>query len=332
VTQRSVPTHGDSSSSRWNQLAEVADLYYVRGQTQAKIADALGVSRVMVSRMLAEAASDGVVEFQVHWESPRRSELEQQLESAFPGVRVLVVAGHDDALPRTSGRLAATEVEQVLKPAATLAISYGRAVHETIRALHARHLDTVQVVQMAGVEGANHPQVDGWELVRLCADRLGARYHYLPASLYSSSFQLHETLLQSRNVSEVLDRAERADVALVGVGSMDPTRSSLVRAGHLTSKQLAEAASAGSVGYICGRHYDVNGEPIDSLNKLTMSLELRKLRGIAKVIGVAHGLDKALPLLGALQGGYLSTVVTDESAARRLLDLTTHGRWAAGQE
>ena len=42
-------------------------------------------------------------------------------------------------------------------------------------------------------------------------------------------------------------------------------------------------------------------------------------------IGVAATAAKALPLYGALRGGYLNSLVTDEGAARRLLTLFGHG-------
>jgi deoxyribonucleoside regulator len=43
--------------------------------------------------------------------------------------------------------------------------------------------------------------------------------------------------------------------------------------------------------------------------------------GIAQVIGVAGGEAKAEAILGALRGGHVSVLVTDDAAARKLLAL-----------
>ena len=314
---------GSRAPTEWQQLAEIADLYYHEQQTQADIADRLGISRVKVSRLLTRAAVLGVVEFVVHRENPRNETLERELEQAFPGLRAYVVGPSAADLPTAIGRLAASAAEPHLVPGGTAAISYGRAVHETIRAISSNHLTDLTVVQMAGVEGATNPAVDGWDLVRYCALRLGGGYLHLPAGLFSSSVQLHDVLRADPAIATALERAARADLAIVGVGSMEITNSSLVRAGHLDAQGLAAARGAGSVGYIGGQHYDVDGRPLDELNRLTLSLDLHSLRRVAQVMGVAHGPDKALPLLGALRGGFLTIVVTDDVAARTVLQNAT---------
>lgn len=59
---------------------------------------------------------------------------------------------------------------------------------------------------------------------------------------------------------------------------------------------------------------------MDDLNELTLSLSLSQLSKVERVLGVAHGIDKAIPLLGALRGGLLNVVVTDDIAARAILE------------
>lgn len=327
MTRASGAPRSRLHSDRWRRLAEVSELYYHEGRTQEDVARRLGISRVMVSRLLAEAAREGVIEFKIHWESPRNHALEDSLMQAFPGCTAVVVDAAEGSLDEQTGRLAAAIAQASLTDGAVLAISYGRAVHETIRAIPIHHFSTVEVVQLAGVEGATNPEVDGWELVRLCADRLGGRYHYIPAGLYSSSNDVHQALLNDVRIAAVMERARTASLAIVGVGSMDPSTSSLVRAGHATARQLRESQDAGSVGYICGQHYDVSGNPLESMNAHTLSLPLSQLRDIPRVIGVAHGTHKALPLIGALRGSYVDTVVTDRAAAQAMLQvLADEGR------
>jgi DNA-binding transcriptional regulator LsrR (DeoR family) len=270
--------------------------------------------------MLAEAVSLGVVEFRIHHSPPRRSDLEGRINAAFPGVSAFVVESEGGELARRVGRLAASVCEEELSPGKTLGISYGRAVYETISAIASQQLSDVSVVQMAGVEGAINPEVNGWELVRLCADRLGANYLHLPAGLFSSTPELHAALLNDPRIANGLARAAAADIAIVGIGSMNPDQSSLVRAGHITPEELDKAVEAGSVGYICGRHYDANGVALTQLNELTMSLPLEDIAEIPTVIGVAYGAEKVMPMLGALRGDYLTAIVTDQETAEQIAE------------
>jgi DNA-binding transcriptional regulator LsrR (DeoR family) len=50
-------------------------------------------------------------------------------------------------------------------------------------------------------------------------------------------------------------------------------------------------------------------------------LSLQELKHIPFVIGVAATAAKALPLYGALRGGYLHTLITDEAAAQGIIQL-----------
>jgi DNA-binding transcriptional regulator LsrR (DeoR family) len=54
----------------------------------------------------------------------------------------------------------------------------------------------------------------------------------------------------------------------------------------------------------------------------------KDLRAVPLVIGVAATEQKILPILGALRGSYLKTIITDEVAARGVLDLYEHAGFA----
>ena len=53
-------------------------------------------------------------------------------------------------------------------------------------------------------------------------------------------------------------------------------------------------------------------------------LTLEELQRIPLVIGVAATAAKALPLYGALRGGYLHALIPDEVAARGVIGLFEH--------
>jgi DNA-binding transcriptional regulator LsrR (DeoR family) len=85
-------------------------------------------------------------------------------------------------------------------------------------------------------------------------------------------------------------------------------------------KRIAE--TCGGIGEIGAYVYDVEGKPCaDEYAERVVGLSLQELKRIPFVIGVAATAAKALPLYGALRGGYLHTLITDEAAAQGILDL-----------
>jgi DNA-binding transcriptional regulator LsrR (DeoR family) len=123
-------------------------------------------------------------------------------------------------------------------------------------------------------------------------------------------------------IQETLAIARRADVALVGIGSLHPEESSLLRAGYLDEGALAQLRTQGAIGDICARHYDALGSVLDiELNRRIVGIELNDLRNIDRVIAVAGGASKAEAILGALRGGYVNVLVTDDAAAQKVIEL-----------
>ena len=311
-------------------LAQVARLYYEDNLTQAEIARRIDVSRSTVSRLLDEAREAGVIEVIIHYPWKSDPELERQLESVFGLQRACVLAGRGQPyqeILRGLGVLAARYLEGVLEEDSVLGISWGTAVHSTAQALRPVRRLPITVVQMIGAVGTGDPLIDGPDLARLLANIYGGEYRYLHAPLLVESSDLRNALLQEPRIRETLSASRGADIALVGIGSLVPEFSSLLRAGYLDRKSLSQLRARGAAGDICARHYDVMGKVMDiDLNRRIVGIELEDLHKIDQVIGVAGGEAKAESILGALRGSHVNVLVTDDLAARRILASGEVGR------
>lgn len=314
---------------RTELLAHVASMYYEDNLTQDEIARRIDTSRSTVSRMLQEAREAGVIEITVHYPWKTAPDIEKDLIARFRlrQARVLLGRGHPyEEILRGLGVLAARHIESTLVEGTTLGISWGRAVYSTVRALRPeRRLPTVlqlTVVQMVGAVGEGDPLIDGPDLARLLASVYGGEYRYLHAPLIVEDAHAREVLLQEPRIRETLRLARRADVALVGIGAPAPEVYSLLRAGYLDREELAQLRAQGVVGDMCARHYDAQGRVLDiELNRRIVGIELEALHDIAQVIGVAGGEAKAEAILGALRGGHVNVLVTDDVTARKVLAL-----------
>ena len=80
------------------------------------------------------------------------------------------------------------------------------------------------------------------------------------------------------------------------------------------------------VGEVLVSPFDLDGRFVsDALRERTIAYDARELRRIAVRIGVAGGPSKVRPILGALRGGTLTTLVTDEPTAEAVLALDATG-------
>jgi DNA-binding transcriptional regulator LsrR (DeoR family) len=120
-----------------------------------------------------------------------------------------------------------------------------------------------------------------------------------------------------------MDEWGRLTAAVVGLGTADvDAEVRMLFADYLDEGTQGRLRSAGAAGDICMRFYDGDGQPIADGLRGIVGVELEQLRQAPKVIAVAGGADKARSILGALRGGYVDVLITDEAAARRILALS----------
>ncbi|MFD0865644.1 sugar-binding domain-containing protein, partial [Tessaracoccus lubricantis] len=95
---------------------------------------------------------------------------------------------------------------------------------------------------------------------------------------------------------------------------------SAVLAGVTTDAEVAEFAARGAVGDMLGEWYDADGRVVEtSWSERRIGLGLDELRGMGNVVGVAGGVEKVAAIRGAIRGGLIKALVTDEPTAHALL-------------
>lgn len=316
-----TPPHLSVNRYSDEMLLEVASLYYVEGWDQVKIAKRVSTSRSTVSRIIAEAKRLGIVEIRINRPRPVDDHLRREAMERF-GLRdafVLDVSRNEGTLQQVAA-MAAAFLEGELDDGTTLAIAWGSSIAATADALRGDVRRGVTVVQMLGASGSVNPKVDGAELARTFARRLGGSFLQLNAPLLVDDADLARALLRQRPLTNVLDRAAAAQVALIGLGAMAPEVSSLLRAGFVSQPVLAKAVEAGVVGDACGLLLDADGNTSGyELGTRFIGLDEKRLRAIPTVIAVAVGLEKVAIIRAALLGGLLDVLATDSETMRAVL-------------
>ncbi len=312
---------------REDLLAMVASLYYKLHLSQAEIAERLGVSSSKVSRLLKEAWDRGIIEVQVRTPMPRDFALEQELITRF-GLRDAAVLeskpdSDEASLLVATGQLAAMHLQRViptLAPGSAIGLAWGTGVHATVAALPNHLGQRIDAVQLIGGVGAL--VIDSPDLARMIAVKLGGRHYDLHAPVLVERPDVREIFLNEPAVREGITRARNVQLAITGIGTVEDSASSFLRAGLVTRNDLAQMRTLGVVGETCGRFYDCNGNADGvEFNQRVIGIDLTELRHIPQVLAVARGVAKVAAILGALRGKYLTVLATDDVTAQGVLNL-----------
>ncbi len=308
-----------------NLLADVAEMYYLEGKIQSEIAETVGVTRSMISRMLTEARESGIVEIRIHRPLQSEPELAATLKERFGLLDALVVTTRHyrgDGLNRALGSAAAKVLERHLGPGKILGLAWGTSISATVDAFEAVESLPVSVVQLVGAMGARIMEYDGHDLVSRMTDKLGGEAYYLNAPYQCETTEIAESLLNSVGIRETIEVGKRSDIALLGIGTTALDFSSFFLAGYITRLELEDMRRAGAVGDVCGSHFDIEGRPAClDFNDRLVSIRRADLLAVPVRLGVAGGEGKADAILGALRGKYVNILVIDSNAAKRVLEL-----------
>ncbi len=205
-----------------------------------------------------------------------------------------------------------------VKPNDYLAIGFGETIMATLKNLGSfLQTNQVPVVSLAGGVGTYMKGIS--HLDASCDVSL------VPAPLRVSSKKVADVLYQEASVNDVLMASCSADVAVISLGSIAQVeKATMHQTGYISLGEQKVLQRRGAQGDILGYFFDQNGEVLDGvkLHEELIAIRPERLRDIPLVIGVAGGTVKAEAILAALKGQYINVLVTNEAAARKILELT----------
>lgn len=304
------------------QIHTVLILHFLEGLKQSEIAKRLNLSTSKVNRLIAQGRKLGMVKIDI--ESPFQTlmDLERALAAAT-GLSSAVVTPAVSGSPETTlqqvGRAAANHLVETLRDGDVIAITGGKAVSAVVESLTPERAFDVTVVPLTGgVQGKFYTDVN--HLANRMADRLGGRTLLMHAPLFAETREQRDMLMEVASIREVLDLARRATVALVGIGSIAPEGSSYYDLHPVPEADRKMLMGMGVVGEFLAHLIHSNGAVSNyALNSRLVAVPPTGLAKCERVIGVASGAQKILPISAALRGGFLTSLIADEKTAAGVL-------------
>lgn len=313
-------------------LIKVAELYYQDGLSQQQIAKKLHTSRTSISRALIQARNEGYVQIRIQYPEQSDLGLERQLEEKYGLTEALIaVPAYDQSVEQEISYQAVDYILRVLKKNMILGMTWGRAMHGFVEQLarderlRSLSFQNVKVVPFLGTPGVT--QGDSWDATtysNTLATKVGNLLHCasynLSAPMYVDGSKEKEMIEGIEEISKVLQMAENADIALIGIGSMQKD-SSILKAGIRTEEEYKELVQKGAVGEIVGRIYDKEGQVVDEdLRRKMIGISPQQIKKIPVRVGISYGKDKVEAIKAAIKGEMINVLVTDATTAEKLME------------
>ncbi len=296
-------------------------LHYIGGFTQSAVAKRLGIPSVKAHRLISRAVADGVVKVTIDGEIADCAKFEVELATRY-GLHYCEVAPDvdDDGLALTTlGHAGADFLRREVErdDVRVVGIGHGRTLAAAVRQLPRINASGTRFVSLLGGLTRNYA-ANPYDVIHRLAEKTGTQAYVMPVPFFANTEEDREVLLSQRGVSEIFELAARADLKLVGIGTVD-SQAHLVQSGMLEPAELEEIAALGGVGELLGHFFDRKGRILQtSVTARTLAASFSD-KGPDRIVAIAGGPMKTEAIRAVLYSNKLHGLITDERTARELL-------------
>ena len=242
--------------------------------------------------------------------------VEKDLKELLGLEEVIVVPGNideDESTIKELGRAAGSYIKSLIKENSIIALAGGTTVKEIVNNIpKLQSMPDVLVVPARGGMGRN-VETQANTLAASLAKKMNAQYKmlHIPDNLSEKALS---TILNEDEIREVALSIKKADIMIYGIGVAE-------HMGHkrgLSESKISSITSSGAVGEAYGCYFDREGNMVFSTSSVGISPE--DANKIKHIIAVAGGENKAEAILATQRGRTKGVLITDEGAARKILE------------
>ncbi|MTI43946.1 sugar-binding transcriptional regulator [Roseibium hamelinense] len=300
-------------------------LSFVGGRTQGEIAAQLGMSPAKVHRLIAHAQREGFVKFQIEGRPVECLEMEDELARRFHLNSCIIAPDLGDGGQAIAIRAVASSAAHILEGVLSsegvqrVGVGMGRTLKAAVEDMSRLARPDLEIMSICG-SLTRTLAANPYDVVQKLQERTGGEGYYLPVPYFAENRDEKNVFLAQRSVQDLIVRAQRSDVFIIGIGSVD-AEGHLIERGMISDREQAELAASGAVCDLMGRFLTIDGSLAStSLGDCAVGLHFEDVRG-ARVIALAGGESKAEATLAALRAGVITDLIADETLVREMRKL-----------
>ncbi|MDM5361133.1 sugar-binding domain-containing protein [Peribacillus sp. ACCC06369] len=298
-------------------IVKIAWQYYIEGLTQNEISKSLNLSRMRVIKYLEKAKTNNVIQFKINLEKLDNLTIQNKIKEKYNLKDIYIVPTTHDNTVDSLTIAAAQYIEDRITSDTMISIGYGEAVSKTLGHLQISTKYKITFVSLSG--GVKFYMPTAIDTRSDYYTNPNYNHYIVPTPLLVSSKDIADHLLEEKPVKKILEMIPYSNITVIGIGALND-RATLVKEGYLNANDFEILKTKGAVGDLLSQFYDINGHVLDlDFHKKLISTEIDVLKSLNHVVAVAGGLDKKDAIIGALKGGYIDVLITDELVAQSLV-------------
>ena len=243
--------------------------------------------------------------------------LEEELRNALNIKKVVVVPGNSkesDIIIKEMGSITFRRLKENLKSGDIIGITGGSTMAKVAEqgTLDNVKRDIVVIPARGGLGEDLNTQSNS--IAAKLSEGLGGSYRllYIPDNLEKEAL---EYMLKNEEISELINLIENMNTLLFGIGRAD----TMAKRRNLSQEKIDSLLDKGSVAEAFGHFFNIYGEEIWEYK--TIGLSLKRFKKTENLIGVAGGEEKAEAIIAISSLNTNMILVTDESAAKKILKI-----------
>ena len=244
-------------------------------------------------------------------------DLEKNLETALGIKKIIIVPGDSTEYELTlkeMGKITSRSIIDNIQSNDIIGVTGGSTMANVADQMSEenRSLDVLVTSARGGIGSDLETQANA--IAAKIAQKLGGKYKLLnvPDSLGKEALEL---VMKNDEIKESIDSINDINILVFGIGRAD----TMAYRRKLPEEKIENLMNSGAVAEAFGHYFDINGNEIWEYE--TIGISIQKYRSTRDVIGVAGGADKAEAIIAISSLRKDITIITDESAAKRILEL-----------
>lgn len=301
------------------RMIEIAKMYYFYNMTQNEIAKQLSISRPLVSKLLNDAITSGIVTININYPKAYTGNLADELMKKFKLKDVFII--NQTPITDIDSFIAEKSLgyfEKILEETKYLGIGWGSIISNITDILEKKEKSLKRlkgkVVPLIGNSNIPFKGFHSNELVKIFGIKTGLTPNYLFSPAFFTSEQEKEIFTSIENYREILNIWEKLDTAIIGINSHPsvPDLATALRFGNILSEKKA-------VGNILSYYFDKNGKVISGENDFSIEIPLKVLKKVKKVIGIVPSNVNKNAIIGILNAKLITHLIITSDSAKSIL-------------
>ena len=295
-------------------LTRIAWIYYYEDLSHQEIGEQLGLPRIKVTRLLKVIRERRLVEVRLKESCWSVYEVERKFKEKTGLSKALVVPTGKDPIVNVA-HAAALQLQDLCLRHERIGIGAGRALERAVE--YFEQVPDKKVKEIVSLLGNTMPNLalNPYAIGLVLSNKLKVDFFNIWAPAVATSVDTARILKKDYVISKVLEMANSVEIGILGIG--DIKSSVMMTRGFISSEEAEDIADRGAVGEILGRFFDVEGRRVPTiLEDRVIAVEMPMK---CPMMAVAYGKEKILSIVGAIRGGFIQGLVTDERTALAVL-------------